>query len=456
MSNNNDKKDKDANRENNKDKDKDKDKDKTKDKDKDKNKDKITKDNTNDNKENKKDKKKSKRKQSQTEIVPLSKKPRHIPIFYEIIDIINKGENRRSGGGNDDDEWNNLENYDMEGEEEEDDEDYELVYLDEKLESIEDFIRIGKQYIVGKYDGGFKKYNINVRTVSQLLEPLEILQTMIGMNCIKQDVFELLLYHLQEFDKTKDMFHTIIDGEPGVGKTELAKILAQIYQKMGYCKNKKVKFVKRSDLIGGYLGQTAIKTQKVLDECKGGILVIDEAYSLGNKEGRDSYAKECLDTLTAFLSESPDTIVFIMGYKEALEECLFAHNKGLERRFTYRFSITKYKPEELKLIFFKIIEGEEWKVDRENIPDEFFIENEKYFPFNGGDMLNLFTKCKFTHSLRYFNLCRNATKEKNYENEKKCINFEDIQNAFKLLLKDDKFKKRNDEEDDSFQYSMYT
>ena len=76
-------------------------------------------------------------------------------------------------------------------------------------------------------------------------------------------------------------------------------------------------------MIGGYLGQTAIKTQKVLDECKGGVLIIDEAYSLGNPEGRDSYSKECIDTLTAFLSESPDTIVFIMGYKEDLQQCLF-------------------------------------------------------------------------------------------------------------------------------------
>ena len=226
---------------------------------------------------------------------------------------------------------------------------------------------------------------------------------------------------------------------------------------MGYCKNTKVKFVKRSDLIGGYLGQTAIKTQKVLNECKGGVLVIDEAYSLGNKEGRDSYAKECIDTLTAFLSESPETIVFMMGYKEALEECLFAHNKGLERRFTYRFSIHKYKPEELKLILFKIIEGEGWKIENtEEIPDTFFIENEKYFPFNGGDMLNLFTKCKFTHSLRYFNLCKKATPENNYEHLKKFINFEDIQNAFKLLLKDEKFKLRNDEEDTTYKFSLYT
>ena len=155
------------------------------------------------------------------------------------------------------------------------------------------------------------------------------------MQNIKRDVFELLLYQLQEFDNSKDMLHTIIEGEPGVGKTDLAKILAQIYQGMGYCYNDIVKFVKRSDLIGGYLGQTAIKTQKVLDECQGGILVIDEAYSLGSPEGRDSYSKECIDTLTRFLSESPETIVFIMGYKDDLEQSLFAHNKEELRNKEY-------------------------------------------------------------------------------------------------------------------------
>ena len=414
-------------------------------------------DNKTDDKKNNEKKDNKKRKNSSNEITPVPKKPRHIPII--LIDFLNSVENEKydNGGGGNEDYPDNM------WEPEEDvfspieEIILEMEYLNEKLETIDDFIRIGKNYKIGKYDTDLKKYNINVKTVSKLVEPLEKLQKMIGMNDIKTDVFELLLYQLQEFDNSKDMLHTIIDGEPGVGKTELAKILAQIYHKMGYCRNRIVKFVKRSDLIGGYLGQTAIKTQKVLDECKGGVLVIDEAYSLGNAEGRDSYAKECIDTLTAFLSESPDTIVFMMGYKEALEECLFAHNKGLERRFTYRFSIKKYKPEELKLILFKIIEGEDWKIeDKSKIPDSFFIENEKYFPFNGGDMLNLFTKCKFTHSLRYFNLCRKSTKDKNYEHLKKKINIEDIQNAFKLLLKDEKFKDRKGEEDTRYKHTMYT
>ena len=73
---------------------------------------------------------------------------------------------------------------------------------------------------------------------------------------------------------------------------------------MGFLKNDKFKLVKRSDLIGEYLGQTAVKTQKVIDSIIGGVLFIDEAYSLGNSEKRDSYSKECLDTINRNLTEN--------------------------------------------------------------------------------------------------------------------------------------------------------
>ena len=74
----------------------------------------------------------------------------------------------------------------------------------------------------------------------------------------------------------------------------------------------------------------------------------------------------------------------------------------MERRFGYRFSIDKYEPEHLRLILFKIIEQNDWMVDREGITNDFFEKNKDYFIFNGGDMLNLFTKCKFSHSKRFF------------------------------------------------------
>ena len=332
---------------------------------------------------------------------------------------------------------------------------YDKEYLDIDLKNIQDLIDLGNKYILKQFDP-YLKYNLNLRKLSYLVKPLIKLSNMIGMENVKDDVFNLLLYQLQDFDNSKDMLHTIIEGEPGVGKTEIAKILGEIYQNMGYCSKNIIKFVKRSDLIGGYLGQTAIKTQKVLDECKGGILIIDEAYSLGNPERSDIYSKECIDTLTRFLSESPDTIVFIMGYKEALEQCLFKQNKGLERRFTYRFTILKYSAEELKNIFFKIVKENCWFIENEeNIPIDFFENNYDYFKFNGGDMLNLFTKCKFTHSIRFFNLNKKSSNDKNYDNLKKHINYEDIKNAFNLLLKDKNYANRKMKEETNH-YFMYS
>lgn len=338
---------------------------------------------------------------------------------------------------------------------EEDEAYYNNDYINIDLKDIDDLINLGKRFNENEFSY-YTKYNINLRKLGRLVEPLIKLQKMIGMENVKEEVFNLLLYQLQDFDNSKDMLHTIIEGEPGVGKTEVAKILGEIYQSMGYCTNHIIKFVKRSDLIGGYLGQTAIKTQKVLDQCKGGILIIDEAYSLGAPDRTDSYSKECIDTLTRFLSESPDTIVFIMGYKEALNDCLFKHNRGLERRFSYRFSIHKYTHTQLKEILFKIIRENEWFIDnKDEIPDSFFENNRDYFKFNGGDMLNLFTKCKFTHSIRFFNLNKTSNEEKNHDNKKKCINFEDIENAFKLLLKDVNYanRKKIDDTNHHFMYS---
>ena len=390
--------------------------------------------------------------------------PKNPPIIISFFDLINGSRNLEKEG------WNSVNSSEQEcscppspppREHKKDivddilQEPLNSEYLDLHLETIDDLIKVGKDYSDGVYSP-LVRYNINVYKLSKLIGPLEKLKNMIGMENIKRDIFELLLYQLQDFDNSKDMLHTIIEGEPGVGKTDLAKIIANIYQEMGYCTNELVKFVKRSDLIGGYLGQTAIKTQKVLDECKGGVLVIDEAYSLGSPEGRDSYSKECIDTLTRFLSESPETIVFIMGYKEDLEKSLFAHNKGLERRFSYRFTVNKYSADQLRLILFKIIRENLWDLEvEEDIPLEFFEKNLDYFLFNGGDMLNLFTKCKFTHSIRFYNKNKRSTPENNFDHLKKKINFEDIKNGFKLLQKDEKFKDRKSK-DEVKNVGMYT
>jgi SpoVK/Ycf46/Vps4 family AAA+-type ATPase len=203
----------------------------------------------------------------------------------------------------------------------------------------------------GYYING-KRYSIDLEKVYNLKEPLIILKNMIGMDKVKKTVLDLILYYIQRFEKqNSDMLHTIIEGPPGVGKTELGKILGKVYKALGILKSDKFTIATRSDLIGQYLGQTAPKTQEVIDNASGGVLFIDEAYSLGNPDKRDSFAKECIDTINLNLDKNKKKIIVIIaGYKEELESSFFSYNPGLKRRFPFVFTIDGYKPEELKAL----------------------------------------------------------------------------------------------------------
>ena len=313
---------------------------------------------------------------------------------------------------------------------------YEI--LDCKIENIGDLIAIGKDY-ENKYKEVKKNFNLDTKVLNSLVEPLTKLNNLIGLQNVKNQIFEQLIFYLQNLDsKNYDMLHTVIEGEPGIGKTELAKILASIYKNMGVLSKGTFKSVKRADLIGGYLGQTSIKTKKVLDDAKGGVLFIDEAYSLGNKEGKDSYSKECIDALTAFLSEErEDCVVIIAGYKDDLQKCFFSYNSGLERRFNWRFSLEKYSAKELRDIFVKIVRDYDWDIKSEkDIPTKFFEKNRESFKFNGGDMETLFQKCKMAHSIRVLKFDRS---------EKKILDKNDLDKGYKLFMNGKNVDKSNED-----------
>ena len=177
------------------------------------------------------------------------------------------------------------------------------------------------------------------------------------MKLVKKNIIDHILFYLQKLDTgLNNMLHTVIQGPPGTGKTELAKKISKIYLAMGILKNDTFKIVKRGDLIGKYLGHTSIKTQKVIDSCSGGVMFIDEAYSLGNVEGRDIYSKECIDTINQNLTENKSKFICIIaGYKSDLEDCFFSVNKGLGRRFAIRYTIDGYGGDDLFQIFKKIV-----------------------------------------------------------------------------------------------------
>ena len=195
------------------------------------------------------------------------------------------------------------------------------------------------------------KYERNL--LYRLAPTLSKLNRMIGMGKLKKNIINQVLYYIQGLNGYNDgMMHTVIEGPPGTGKTDVARIIGEIYRKLDFLSNDSFVIAKRDDFVAGYLGQTAIKTQKLLENAYGGVLFIDEAYSLGNPEGRDSFAKEALDTLNLFLSEKKHNFICIIaGYKDSLEKSFFNMNNGLKRRFPWKYSIDSYTSKELKKIY---------------------------------------------------------------------------------------------------------
>ena len=168
------------------------------------------------------------------------------------------------------------------------------------------------------------------------------------------------------------------------------------------------KIARRSDLIGEYLGHTAVKTQKVIDSCMGGVLFIDEAYSLGSDNRRhDSFSKECVDTLNQNLSERKGQFICIIaGYRDELEKNFFVLNPGLKRRFSFKYSIDKYSWEELSRILIHKVHKIGWFLNKETrdwILESKFLENRmEYFPHFGGDIETWLLQVKIIHGRRVF------------------------------------------------------
>jgi len=188
-------------------------------------------------------------------------------------------------------------------------------------------------------------------------------------------------------------------------------------------------------LVAGYLGQTALKTKDVIKEALGGVLFIDEAYSLGNPEKKDSFSKECIDTLCEALSDHKENLmVIIAGYEEELKESFFSFNKGLDSRFMWRFKTDDYDAKELLMIFIKMTKDIGWNVTiEEEILLKWFEKNKEYFEFFGRDIQSLLSKTKIAHSKRVFCLP---------ENEKRQIIMTDLDKGLGMFLKNDNVMKR--------------
>jgi SpoVK/Ycf46/Vps4 family AAA+-type ATPase len=328
------------------------------------------------------------------------------------------------------------------------------VNISAEINNIGDLLLLIDQYP----DIKETKYNINMKSLHKIKEPLTELNNMIGMKSLKENIVDQILFYIQNLHKTtndskkvsNDFMHTVIYGPPGTGKTEIAKIMGKIFSKIGVLEKGTFKKVTRSDLIAGYLGQTAIKTTDVIKECLGGVLFIDEAYALGNQEKKDIFSKECIDTLCEALSNHKDSLmVIIAGYETDLNECFFNYNQGLNSRFTWRFKTDDYSGEDLYKIFVKKVHDDQWLFSEngdENISVKWFEKNKRFFKFYGRDIETLFGKVKIAHSRRVFCLD---------DNIKKKLTIKDIDKGLEMFKKNENNDAKREENFKKIVSSMY-
>ena len=191
----------------------------------------------------------------------------------------------------------------------------------------------------------------------KLEDLLSELDGYIGLEVIKEEVRSLInmvkVYKLRrehDLPTAELSLHMVFSGNPGTGKTMMARLMSRIYHSLGILSKGQLVEVDRSGLVAGYVGQTAIKTKKVIDKAMGGVLFIDEAYALNGKSEND-FGQEAIDTiLKAMEDHRDDLVVIVAGYTELMED--FVHsNPGLESRFNRFMFFPDYSVEEMMGIF---------------------------------------------------------------------------------------------------------
>ena len=185
-------------------------------------------------------------------------------------------------------------------------------------------------------------------------EILAELNSLVGLDVVKEEIENLVnLLRVQQMRKELGLSnagtsrHMVFYGNPGTGKTTVARLIAGIYGELGLLPTGQLVEVDRSGLVGGYVGQTAIKTKEVIDQAVGGVLFVDEAYTLTQNKGQNDFGPEAVETILKAMEDYRDELVVIVaGYTELMKDFLKT-NPGLTSRFNYFIEFPDYTPEEL-------------------------------------------------------------------------------------------------------------
>ena len=193
-----------------------------------------------------------------------------------------------------------------------------------------------------------------INQATELQKLLEELNQLVGLEEVKQEISSLInLIKVKKMRESYQMptmdvsYHMVFTGNPGTGKTTVARLVAQIYKELGVLSQGQLIEVDRAGLVAGYVGQTAMKVKEVVEKAKGGILFIDEAYTLSNKNDSNDFGGEAIDTLVKMMEDyREDLVIIVAGYKEEMEEFLKT-NTGLISRFNKFIDFADYTNEEM-------------------------------------------------------------------------------------------------------------
>lgn len=253
-----------------------------------------------------------------------------------------------------------------------------------------------------------ERSDLGIENESEIaMNAIEELNQMIGLEAVKKEVYTLVAMVKAEQQREakglnleKISYHMVFTGNPGTGKTTVARIMAKILKSLGIISKNYVVEVSASDMIAGYTGQTAIKTKDVIQSALGGVLFIDEAYTLSRSVG--GFGQEAIDTLLKYMEDYRDNLVVIVaGYKDEMDSFICS-NPGLESRFTNYIHFEDYSSDELMKIFEACCTKEQYVMDKNSteLLNAYIAEHKERFHGNGRDIRNLFEKIKKQQALR--------------------------------------------------------
>ncbi len=260
----------------------------------------------------------------------------------------------------------------------------------------------------------------DTRTLHDLIDELNAL---VGLEKVKNKVQDLIVYQkIQKMRREKNLhsakntLHLAFTGNPGTGKTTVARIVGRIYKRIGLLSKGHFVEVSRTDLIAGYQGQTALKVKKVIEQAKGGVLFIDEAYSITENDHADSYGRECLTELTKALEDyREDLVVIVAGYTEPMNK-FFESNPGLRSRFNTFIEFDDYSPDELEKILASMCMNNDYILDEEAkekvhlyFEQQISTRDENFA--NGRLVRNLYDDLVMNHARRVINIANPGSAE---------------------------------------------